>query len=90
MQTELCKSVGGALVQTCPRVFQYACLSPLRAHLPIIVVGAFLHGRGFVAVDAGRRSLVVERDGRDVVISNGPLLVKLMLRDGGHAQEFMP
>ena len=42
----------------------------------------------FVAVRARRQGLTIESDGRDISISNGPVLVRLTLRDGGYAQEF--
>jgi hypothetical protein len=35
-----------------------------------------------------RQGLIIESNGRDISIANGPLLVRLPLRDGGYAQEF--
>ncbi len=41
----------------------------------------------FSAVEA-RRGLTVKSEGRNVEVSNGPLLIRLIMRDGGYAQEF--
>ena len=39
-------------------------------------------------MEAGRQGLIVESEGRNLSVSNGLVLVRLVMRDGGYAQEF--
>jgi hypothetical protein len=51
------------------------------------LAAAIVSGRG-LAVEAGQSGLIVRSEGRNLEVSNGLVLVKLVMRDGGYAQEF--